>query len=62
MMENEREIGIYVRIREESTNTGMSEVVVLHSRYFILWTLETSHDPMAPCVPSPWPLGTLMAA
>jgi len=61
MMENEREIGIYVRIREEPTNTGMS-VVVLHSLRLILLTLETSHDPMAPCVPSPWPLGTLMAA
>jgi hypothetical protein len=30
MLENEREIGIYVRIREEPTNTGMSVVVYTH--------------------------------
>ena len=44
MMENEREIGIYVRIREESTNTGMSVVV--------LYTLTVGHIgdcPYRPC-------------
>ena len=35
---------------------------VVHSLNFILVTFPTFHDPMAPYLPSPWPLGTSLSA
>ena len=35
---------------------------VVHSLYRISVTFPTFHDPMAPYLPSPWPLGTSLSA
>ena len=35
---------------------------VVHSLHRISVTLPTFHDPMAPYLPSPWPLGTSLSA
>ena len=47
------------RRHEEETTRGRT---VVHSLYCILVIFETIHDPMAPYLPSPWPLGTSLSA
>ena len=47
------------RHEEEATQQGWT---VVHSLEFIVVIFETIHDPMAPYVPSPWPLGTSLLA
>ena len=47
------------RHEEETTQQGWT---VVHSLDRILVTFETIHDPMAPYLPSPWPLGTSLSA
>ena len=44
---------------EETTQQGWT---VVHSLSSILVIFETIHDPMAPYLPSPWPLGTSLSA
>ena len=48
------------RHEEETTQQGWT--VIVHSLYRISVTFETIHDPMAPYLPSPWPLGTSLSA
>ena len=55
----ERERWRRERRHEEETTRGWT---VVHSLDRILVTFETSHDPMAPYLPSPWPLGTSLPA
>ena len=47
------------RHEEETTQQGWT---VVHSLDCILVIFETIHDPMAPYLPSPWPLGTSLSA
>ena len=47
------------RHEEETTQQGWT---VVHSLAVISVTFETIHDPMAPYLPSPWPLGTSLSA
>ena len=47
------------RHEEETTQQGWT---VVHSLRFILVIFETIHDPMAPYLPAPWPLGTSLPA
>ena len=47
------------RHEEETTQQGWT---VVHSLCRISVTLPTFHDPMAPYLPSPWPLGTSLSA
>ena len=55
----ERERWRRERRHEEETTRGWT---VVHSLLVILVTFPTSHDPMAPYLPSPWPLGTSLPA
>ena len=55
----ERERWRRERRHEEETTRGWT---VVHSLRFILVIFETIHDPMAPYLPSPWPLGTWLSA
>ena len=47
------------RHEEETTQQGWT---VVHSLRYIFVIFETIHDPMAPYLPSPWPLGTSLSA
>ena len=55
----ERERWRRERRHEEETTRGWT---VVHSLRYILVIFETIHDPMAPYLPSPWPLGTSLSA
>ena len=55
----ERERWRRERRHEEETTRGWT---VVHSLRYILVIFETIHDPMAPYLPSPWPLGTSLPA
>ena len=56
----ERERWRRERRHEEETTRGRT--VFVHSLYCIAVIFETIHDPMAPYLPSPWPLGTSLPA
>ena len=55
----ERERWRRERRHEEETTRGWT---VVHSLDRILVIFETIHDPMAPYLPLPWPLGAWLSA
>ena len=50
------------RERRHEEETTQQEWTVVHSLDLISVIFETIHDPMAPYLPSPWPLGTWLSA